>query len=711
MIQIIFDEEKDRREGYIDCCHIIIDDHGIKQQKVIRTETLYELLEKTKEHKKKELFLGRVPRGYLATKQRIEDFPKIQSKTAIFLEEDVRRIIYENSVYEIPIPNLMMIHSVTTNGCVSTDLFCLEKDMDKKTAAKLLEEDRMPNLYQWPFANVSGAGGVCYGSNNIRKIERLSDLDILPILFFDSPMNSDYYTPHRTTLGKATIRELITMKNDVNGQMDLLDLLGIEKEVEQKPEKETETKNTKETKKTENVSNTSKVSEKKTETKKYKCPIVVYGGPYSYTINEENKEMSSTEVKKHVIKTFPELKGIVTVKMQEDNSCILQVEYKETKLPEIKDQGIFTVKLGKEYVISNEGVEEAVIAWNKKFPQYVGCNYHYVNNNDHVLIPFYKSDSKQVLRAYKLPVLIGFPEMMEQIKPDKDQEDQTISGAEIMERYSKTHPEFKDCTFKYIEHTNTIIPLKEKAVYVPDICMIQLPITVATGGYHIQFSADDFHGKDIVTMEEIRKALEATYPEYSKERTSMTYDKRHFIIAMLKSSTKGATIVSSREGFHREVNENGVTEYRPYGKFVLTGKNQLDFSLNSDQLKIPKKLLSDIIDRFRMDIHRECALQLFMTKDEKGYWLYEPRQTATSCDVTFERNNVMEDEYVLVMDIHSHGKLPTFFSATDNRDEKGIRLYMVIGNFSEENPRSYNIMLRAGMNGVFQELSVEDIFV
>ena len=118
MIQIIFDEEKDRREGYIDCCHIIIDDHGIKQQKVIRTETLYELLEKTKEHKKKELFLGRVPRGYLATKQKIEDFPKIQSKTAIFLEEDVRRIIYENSVYEIPIPNLMMIHSVTTNGFV-----------------------------------------------------------------------------------------------------------------------------------------------------------------------------------------------------------------------------------------------------------------------------------------------------------------------------------------------------------------------------------------------------------------------------------------------------------------------------------------------------------------------------------------------------------------------------------------------------------------
>lgn len=213
MIQIVFDEEKDRKEGYIDCCHIIIDDHGIKQQKVISTETLYELLEKTKEHKKKELFLGRMPQGYLATKQQIEDFPKIKSKTAIFLEEDIRRIIYENSVYEIPIPNLLMIHSVTINGCVSTNLFCLEKDMDQKTAAKLLEEGRMPNLYQWPFANVSDVGGVCYGSNNIRKIEKLSDLDILPILFFDSPMNSDYYRSQRTTLEKTTIRELLDTLN------------------------------------------------------------------------------------------------------------------------------------------------------------------------------------------------------------------------------------------------------------------------------------------------------------------------------------------------------------------------------------------------------------------------------------------------------------------------------------------------------------------
>ncbi len=248
------------------------------------------------------------------------------------------------------------------------------------------------------------------------------------------------------------------MKNDVNGQMDLLDLLGIEKEQEKKPEKKTETKNTKETKKTENVSNDAKVSNKKSETKKYKCPIVVYGGPYSYTINEENKEMATADVKKHVIKTFPELKGLINVKMQEDGNCILQVNYKETKLSEIKEQGIFTVKLGKEYVISNEGMEDAVMTWNKKFPQYVGCQYHYVNDHDHILIPFYKSEAKPVLRVYKLPIEIGFPGMIEQMSPENGEENQMISGSEIMARYSKTHPEFKDCTFKYVENTNTIVP-------------------------------------------------------------------------------------------------------------------------------------------------------------------------------------------------------------------------------------------------------------
>lgn len=145
MIQIIIDEERDRKEGDLDCCHIIIDDHGIKKEKVISTETLYEILKTSQVSTKRELFLGRMPRGYVATKQEIQDFPKIKSKTAVFFDEGIRRIIYEDSIYEIPIPNLLMIHSVTQNGCVSTKLFCVAKNMTQKKLLNYLKSGIFPS--------------------------------------------------------------------------------------------------------------------------------------------------------------------------------------------------------------------------------------------------------------------------------------------------------------------------------------------------------------------------------------------------------------------------------------------------------------------------------------------------------------------------------------------------------------------------------------
>ena len=60
--------------------------------------------------------------------------------------------------------------------------------------------------------------------------------------------------------------------------------------------------------------------------------------------------MSAVKVKNHILKTFPELKGILSPNMQEDGSCILHSSYHETKLSQIKDQGIFTVKLGEKHM-------------------------------------------------------------------------------------------------------------------------------------------------------------------------------------------------------------------------------------------------------------------------------------------------------------------------------------------------------------------------
>ena len=60
-----------------------------------------------------------------------------------------------------------------------------------------------------------------------------------------------------------------------------------------------------------------------------------------------------------------------------------------------------------------------------------------------------------------------------------------------------------------------------------------------------------------------------------------------------------------------------------------------------------------------------------------------------------------------MMDIHSHASFSAFFSGTDNRDELGIRLYMVIGNLDKE---IHSVAFRAGLAGNFGKVSVEDVF-
>lgn len=93
--------------------------------------------------------------------------------------------------------------------CFNKVILCSKKH-DAKKVTELFEIGNLPKLYHWPFSNVSSKNGsVCYGNNNIRKIEKLSDLDILPIIFFDSALNGDYYYSGRTTLKKETIRELL----------------------------------------------------------------------------------------------------------------------------------------------------------------------------------------------------------------------------------------------------------------------------------------------------------------------------------------------------------------------------------------------------------------------------------------------------------------------------------------------------------------------
>lgn len=58
--------------------------------------------------------------------------------------------------------------------------------------------------------------------------------------------------------------------------------------------------------------------------------------------------------------------------------------------------------------------------------------------------------------------------------------------------------------------------------------------------------------------------------------------------------------------------------------------------------------------------------------------------------------------------LHSHPMMDAFFSSTDNKDEQGLGIYIVVGKLHEGVPEA---TVRAGVYGYFAEMDWGDVFV
>jgi len=87
---------------------------------------------------------------------------------------------------------------------------------------------------------------------------------------------------------------------------------------------------------------------------------------------------------------------------------------------------------------------------------------------------------------------------------------------------------------------------------------------------------------------------------------------------------------------------------------------------------------------------------------EDEYRLRLPAQERNAASVKYE--NLPSS----VMDIHSHGIMKPFFSGTDNEDEQGLRLYMVVGRLDTLLPE---IEMRVGVYGYFASVQFEEVFM
>ncbi len=286
-----------------------------------------------------------------------------------------------------------------------------------------------------------------------------------------------------------------------------------------------------------------------------------------------------------------------------------------------------------------------------------------------------------------------------------------MTEAELQQKFASHYPEFSECGFAYIEEQNHLFPVMKSGQEEKDKS-IAIPVEVRASGFSLTINPEDIQGKRSATLEEIREVLEGVYPEYTKDRTDMQYDQRHFVVPVLISSRKGLEIRPLNPGWKHEIIEDEYqdkwrVETTPFGVFRCNSskKDQAAFQLSAH--KIPRRILEDVIRIFKKTPALEHALQIFYDNSKDSYILFEPEQCVTRGSVKFKRDLQMEQKYILVMDIHSHGMYSAFFSSVDNEDEKGIRLYMVFGNLDRHTP---GYALRVGVAGIFGEVALEDIF-
>lgn len=127
--------------------------------------------------------------------------------------------------------------------------------------------------------------------------------------------------------------------------------------------------------------------------------------------------------------------------------------------------------------------------------------------------------------------------------------------------------------------------------------------------------------------------------------------------------------------------------------------------------KIPYRVLSEILAFFKSYVGKEESVEalayIYWSFEYEAYRAYVPKQTVGKARVDSTLPDIDEEKFMLVMEIHSHNTMPSFFSMTDDDDEKATRLYTVVGRMDKIFP---DITTRMSCGGKFVEIPPENVF-
>ena len=138
--------------------------------------------------------------------------------------------------------------------------------------------------------------------------------------------------------------------------------------------------------------------------------------------------------------------------------------------------------------------------------------------------------------------------------------------------------------------------------------------------------------------------------------------------------------------YHREVDTPGLPKFKQEFKLLVP--------------PVPKAKIKAIIDRINQHPDLEQLFYLYWRDNAWEVICPEQECTPTNC-ISLEQH-----PEPAAIEIHSHGSMGAFFSATDNQEENGCRISTVIGRSNNQ----LEIVSRVCVHGLFLTYPSDQIY-
>ena len=171
-----------------------------------------------------------------------------------------------------------------------------------------------------------------------------------------------------------------------------------------------------------------------------------------------------------------------------------------------------------------------------------------------------------------------------------------------------------------------------------------------------------------------------------------------------RASNKVICLIPSRDGQTYEMRRSELGEFIA-PKHKITEFSEVRAGFRPALPRIPQELLRSIIGFFRSQMESgaefEALVRIYWDRKEQKFVPFVPKQRVTKDRVTVrltDEDLPDDTRYLYYADIHSHNSMKAVFSAIDDMDERGTRLYLVIGRLDRFFPE---ISARISCGGSF----------